>query len=125
MSATVICFVRFFFSREKGIFPLSMIFALFTHPKPVKKNKKGKNTPAWIAVTFFGGLIASYFIFPGFNEGVKEAFDVLTSDDESRIESWVAQFGMMGPVVIILAMTVQMFLFIVPNVLLMMIAIIS
>jgi uncharacterized membrane protein YdjX (TVP38/TMEM64 family) len=91
----------------------------------VKRTKKGKNIPLIIAIGFFGLLIGSYFIFPGFNAGVKEAFDVLTSDDEARIESWVSQFGIMGPIVIILAMTVQMFLFIIPNVLLMMIAIIS
>lgn len=70
-------------------------------------------------------LVASYFIFPGFQEDVKDAYHVLTSEDEERIEAWVAQFGIFGPIVIILVMTVQMFMFVVPNVLLMMIAIIS
>ncbi len=70
-------------------------------------------------------LVASYFIFPGFKEGVNKAFDVLTGDDEERIQGWVSTFGVMGPVVIIFGMMVQMFLFVIPNILLMMIAILS
>lgn len=69
--------------------------------------------------------VAAYFLFSGFKAGVNEAFDVLTSDNEPRISAWVSQFGALGPAVIIVAMAVQMFMFVVPNMLLMMIAIIS
>lgn len=90
-----------------------------------QKDGKGKHNNAlfWISLILLAGLVASYFIFPAFKEGVNEAFDVITSEDEDRIRSWVKQFGLLGPVVLILAMIAQMFLFIVPNLLLFIIAI--
>jgi uncharacterized membrane protein YdjX (TVP38/TMEM64 family) len=74
-----------------------------------------------LAVTF----AACYFFIPQFKEQVDIAFDVLTGEDEERIQGWVSTFGIFGPIVIILGMMVQMFLFVIPNVLLMMIAIVS
>ena len=67
-------------------------------------------------------LVASYFISPSFKDSVHEAFDVLTSRDEDLVEEWVSQFGIWGPVVIIIGMVVQMFMFIVPNILLIIIS---
>ncbi|MBE9465479.1 TVP38/TMEM64 family protein [Dyadobacter subterraneus] len=92
----------------------------------LKKNEKAKrnNYLTWIAVAVLVGLVASYFLFPELKAGVNEAFDVLTSKDEVRIKSWVKQFGALGPIVVILAMTLQMFLLIIPNLLLFIIAII-
>ena len=75
-------------------------------------------------VIFVGALVGSYFLFPGFQQGVNEAFDVITSEDKDRIQVWVKQFGMLGPVVLILAMAVQMFMLVVPNLLLFAIAVI-
>lgn len=69
--------------------------------------------------------MASYFIFPGFQEGVNEAWEVFTSGDKQRISSWVSQFGYWGPVFIVLAMVAQMFLLVVNVVLLMLVAIIA
>ena len=73
---------------------------------------------------FVAVLVASYFIFPAFQEGVNQAFEVITSDDKDRIRVWVKQFGMLGPLVLILSMAVQMFMLVVPNILLFAIAII-
>lgn len=84
---------------------------------------KGNNILFWISLAVLAGLVASYFIFPAFEEGVNEAFDVITSEDEDRIKNWVKQFGFLGPIVLILAMIAQMFLFIIPNLLLFIIAI--
>jgi uncharacterized membrane protein YdjX (TVP38/TMEM64 family) len=70
-------------------------------------------------------FVLCYFLVPSFKTEVDTAFDVLTGEDEERIQSWVSTFGVFGPVVIILGMILQMFLFVVPNVLLMMIAIVS
>jgi len=75
-------------------------------------------------LTFVAILIACYFVFPSFQAGVNEAFEVITSEDKDRIKEWVKQFGMMGPIVLMLAMAVQMFMLIVPNILLFAIAII-
>lgn len=93
------------------------------HPE---KNDRGKRNNAlpWISLTLLAGLVVSYFIFPGFKGGVNEAFDVITSEDEDRIRAWVKQFGALGPIVLILSMTAQMFLFIIPNLLLFVIAIV-
>ena len=78
----------------------------------------------WISILILVGLVASYFIFPGFKAGIDEAFDVITSDDQDRINTWVQKFGIFGPIVLILAMTAQMFLMFVPNLLMFAIAII-
>jgi uncharacterized membrane protein YdjX (TVP38/TMEM64 family) len=88
---------------------------------PAKVNK----TAILVYVSIALVLVGSYFIFPAFQDGVKGAFDVLTGEDEERIQRWVSTFGAFGPVVIIFGMMVQMFLFIIPNILLMMIAIVS
>lgn len=88
------------------------------------KNKKN-NIPFVISISVLVLLFASYFIFPSFQEGVNEAYEILTSDDELRIKKYVSQYGMWGPIVIIVAMVLQMFLFVIPNILLMMIAILS
>ena len=66
-----------------------------------------------------------YFFIPQFKEEIDTAVDVLTGEDEVRIQRWVSTFGIFGPVMIVIGMMVQMFLFVVPNVLLMMIAIVS
>jgi uncharacterized membrane protein YdjX (TVP38/TMEM64 family) len=76
------------------------------------------------SLVLVGVLVGSYFIFPAFQAGVDEAFDVITSDDKERIRVWVQQFGMLGPLVLILAMGAQMFMLVIPNILLFVIAII-
>jgi uncharacterized membrane protein YdjX (TVP38/TMEM64 family) len=88
------------------------------------EQKKSGNVLMFVAIGVLAVLVGCYFIFPGFQAGINEAFDVITSKDDERIKSWVQQFGFWGPVVLILAMMLQMFMFVVPNVLLFMIAII-
>ncbi len=84
-----------------------------------------KKLPLIISLSLLVILAALYFIIPSFQNFINEAFNVLTSDDQEKITRWVAQFKLAGPVVLILIMVVQMFLFVVPNVFLMMVAIIS
>ncbi|HEY5822883.1 MAG TPA: TVP38/TMEM64 family protein [Cyclobacteriaceae bacterium] len=86
--------------------------------------KKQSKAPLLVGLALIATLVGSYFIFPGFHDGVNEAFDVITSEDQDRIQTWVKQFGALGPIVLIFAMTVQMFMLIVPNILLFMISII-
>ena len=47
--------------------------------KKIKKELK-KRLHVVIPVSLLVILVASYFIFPGFQEDVKDAFDVLTSE---------------------------------------------
>lgn len=83
-----------------------------------------KNWILWSSILILFVLVASYFVFPEFKDGINEAFDILTSKDEGRIQTWVKKFGALGPIVLILAMAVQMFLMFVPNLLMFAIAII-
>jgi uncharacterized membrane protein YdjX (TVP38/TMEM64 family) len=90
---------------------------------PAEKKKKRHDILFWISLLLLASLVASYFIFHDFKHGVDEAFDVLTSKDNERIKIWVKQFGAFGPIVLIVAMTAQMFMFVIPNLLLFIIAI--
>lgn len=83
-----------------------------------------KKLPLIISFSLVGILVTCYFIIPSFQGFINEAFDVLTSDDQKRITQWVAQFKLAGPIVLILIMVVQMFLFVVPNVFRMMVTMI-
>lgn len=84
-----------------------------------------KKTPIIVYGSLIVAFVALYFTLPQFKEEVDMAFDVLTGEDEERIQNWVSTFGVFGPVVIVVGMVLQMFLFVVPNILLMMIAIVS
>jgi len=84
-----------------------------------------KKLPLIISLSLLVILAALYFIIPSFQNFINEAFNVLTSDDQERIQKWVSQFKLAGPVVLIFIMVAQMFLFVVPNVFLMIVAIIS
>jgi len=84
-----------------------------------------KKLPLIISVSFLTALVACYFLIPAFQSFVKTAFAILTSDDQQRIGDWVRTFGFWGPVVLVLVMVLQMFLFVVPNILVMIVAIVS
>jgi uncharacterized membrane protein YdjX (TVP38/TMEM64 family) len=84
-----------------------------------------KKLPFLISLSLLTTLVILYFVIPSFQAFIKEAFDVLTSDDEERIKNWVAKFKLAGPLTLILVMIIQMFLFVVPNVFVMMVAIVS
>lgn len=84
-----------------------------------------KHKPVIVYIGIALILAGCYFFIPAFQDQVHIAVDVLTGEDDERIQKWVDTFGPFGPIVIIVAMMLQMFLFIVPNILLMMIAIVS
>ena len=91
----------------------------------IKENReKQSKLPLIIALSIVIILVGCYFLFPAFKNGVHEIFNVLVSKDERKIESWVQKFGAAGPLVLILVMMVQMFLFVVPNILVMIISIV-
>ena len=80
--------------------------------------------PLLISLSFIAILIALYFVIPSFQNFINQAFDVIISNDEERISKWIGRLKLWGPVVLVLIMVVQMFLFVVPNVFVMMVAII-
>ena len=83
--------------------------------------KKSK-LPLYLSLLLVAILVISYFAVPPVNDFFKEAWSVLTSDDEARVKKWVEDFGWFGPVVIVLAMVIQMFLLVIPTILLMIVS---
>ncbi|MGB7784810.1 MAG: TVP38/TMEM64 family protein [Salinimicrobium sp.] len=60
-------------------------------------------------------LLLLYFLYPPFQSALKEAWNVLTSQDQARIQDYVDQFGIWGPLAIIVFIVLQMFLIIFPS----------
>lgn len=87
----------------------------------VKKSK----APLYISLFIVAAILLSYFFIPQVQDFINEAWETLSSGDEQRIEGWVSQFGWIGPLVIILAMVLQMFLLIIPTIALMVVSIIA
>ena len=81
--------------------------------------------PKILSALLVVGLVLSYFFIPEAKEFFNEAWSVLTSGDEKRIEEWVSGFGWAGPLVLIAAMIAQMFLIVIPSVALMVVCILA
>jgi len=81
--------------------------------------------PLYLSIGLIGGLVACYFLVPSIHQFLDEAWNVLTSNDEKRIESWVSGFGWLGFFVLILAMILQMFLLVIPSLLLMVVCVLA
>lgn len=93
----------------------------FAEISDIRKSKK----PLYISIAIFISLLVGYFFIPGMGEWLDQAWSVLTSGDEQKVSEWVDGFGYFGPILIILVMTVQMFLIVIPSWLLMLVAIIA
>lgn len=87
--------------------------------------KSMKKLPFIISLSVLILVVILYFIVPSFQNFINKAFDIITSDDEARISEWVSQFKLLGAVALILLMVLQMFLFVIPNVFVMMVAIVT
>ena len=91
---------------------------------PLDANQqKVSKAPLFISLSLLAILLGCYFLIPTFQSGIIEAYKVLTSENPEKIREWVKQFGFIGPLMLVLMMVVQMFLFVIPNILVMMVAI--
>lgn len=90
------------------------------------KQKDGQQRQSRLVFVISGlvllALVLSYFFIPAFHDFIDEAVNILTSDDQERIKKWVSEFGIWGPVLIVVAMIAQMFLIIIPSVVLMIVS---
>ena len=86
---------------------------------------KQSKVPLYISIGIIVSLILSYFLIPGVQSFLNEAWSTLTSDDSARIKAWVGNFGWFGPVVLVLAMTAQMFLLVIPTIALMVVSVLA
>ncbi|MBY5959076.1 TVP38/TMEM64 family protein [Membranicola marinus] len=92
-------------------------------PNSSANNKS--QVPLIISAIIIALLIQGYFFIPEMRQGVNEAWNVLTSEDDKKIKQWVNGFGWLGPIVIIVTMVVQTFLLVVPTVALIVVAILA
>jgi len=90
-----------------------------------QENASKSKLPLYASIVLVGGILACYFLIPEVQQFMDTAWDVLTSDDEKRIQAWVSGFGWFGPIVLILAMIVQMFLIVIPTIALMVVCILA
>lgn len=86
---------------------------------------KQSKLPLYISAAIIISLVLAYFFIPGVQAWLTEAWNVLTSDDKARIGNWVANFGWFGPLVLVLAMIAQMFLLVIPTILLMVVSVLA
>lgn len=86
---------------------------------------KKSNLPIYLSLLLVLGLVVCYFTIPSVNHFFKDAWRVLTSDDEARIKAWVEGFGWFGPISLVLAMIIQMFLLVIPTTLIMIVAVLA
>ncbi|RSK23993.1 TVP38/TMEM64 family protein [Hymenobacter metallilatus] len=87
--------------------------------------KRSSRLPLYLTLGLLVALAGCWFGWPAFQETVREAWVVLKSGEQPRIAAWMQQFGYWGPVVLVVAMVVQMFLFVVNVVLLILVAILA
>lgn len=91
----------------------------------LEKDNSQSKIPLYLSIGILAAVISSYVLIPDVRSFMDKAWEVLTSDDELRIKQWVDSFGWFGPVVLILAMIFQMFLIIIPTILLMVVCILA
>jgi len=89
------------------------------------KNRTKSRLPLYLSVSLIAATVAFYFLIPEFQAFMDEAWKVLTSDDQQQIKNWVDDFGWYGPFVLVLAMIIQMFLIIIPSILLMVVSVLA
>lgn len=95
---------------------LPLYFAILSNQNAVVESTSLKNYASF----FLSGsiillLLLLYFLYPPFQEAMREAWQVLTSEDQQRIHDYVDQFGIWGPLAIIVFIILQMFLIIFPS----------
>lgn len=90
-----------------------------------EENQKKSNWPLYISLALVVITLGLYFLVPPFQDFIDEAYQVLSSGDEKKISQWVDQFGWWGPLVLILSMTVQMVVLVVPTILVMIVSVLA
>lgn len=86
---------------------------------------KQSKLPLYISLSVIVILVLAYFFIPSFKEFLNNAWAALSSGDDQKTYNWVSQFGYWGPLFIIIAMIVQMFLIVIPTPILMVVAIVA
>ncbi|HET7361107.1 MAG TPA: TVP38/TMEM64 family protein, partial [Salinimicrobium sp.] len=67
----------------------------FIEDSTVKQSK----APLYISIGVVITVVLAYFFIPSVHDFLQNAWSVLTSGDEQRINNWVDQFGFWGPLI--------------------------
>ncbi|WP_045687080.1 TVP38/TMEM64 family protein [Hymenobacter sp. AT01-02] len=94
-------------------------------PNSSSGSARTNHLPLYISLALLATMLACWFLWPAFQTTLREGFTVLRSGEQPRIAAWMHQFGYWGPVVLVLGMVVQMFLFVINVVLLILVAILA
>ncbi|MDO6517529.1 TVP38/TMEM64 family protein [Zobellia uliginosa] len=88
-----------------------------------KRNKS--KWPTYLSISTVMFLVIGYFSLPSFEMFLNNAWHVLTSGDREAVKNWVAQFGAWGPIILVVSMIAQMFMIVVPSIMLMVVSILA
>lgn len=92
---------------------------------PIGKSDKKSKFSIYFTLAVSALIIFSYLFIPQVASFIDHSFEVLGSNDEDRIKSWINNFSWFGPLLLILAMVLQMFLLVVPTTLLLVVCILA
>ncbi len=81
--------------------------------------------PLILSGIILGSGVSAYFLVPAFEDFWKEAWQVLTSSNETRIAQWVSQFDFWGPLLLLALFFVQMIAFVIPSWLLILVCVLA
>lgn len=84
-----------------------------------------KNLTTFIMSIILAILVGCYIFIPEVANFFDEAWRVLSSGNKDEINSWITNFGWVGPVILVFAMILQMFLIIIPSIALMIVSVIA
>lgn len=80
-------------------------------------DERGASKLTWLApLVLIAVLVGLYFVWPGYRSLLREAYEVLASEDQARIEAWVRGFDPWGWVVLLGLMVLQTVIAILPSV---------
>lgn len=87
--------------------------------------KSQSKLPLIVSFTLVVSIGLLYFFNTDFNKFLNESWNILSSGNEKRIAEWVSRFSWWGPLVIIVVMVTQMFLFVIPSIVVMVVSIVA
>ncbi|MBN2840064.1 MAG: TVP38/TMEM64 family protein [Coriobacteriia bacterium] len=91
-----------------------------------QERDRGQTRKVWlIPLAVIAVLVVLYFVWPPFHSFVSEAYGVLSSGEQQRIESWVNGYGAWSFVVLIALMLLQTIVAFLPSVVIMAVAVVS
>ncbi|CAL65804.1 TVP38/TMEM64 family protein [Christiangramia forsetii] len=90
-----------------------------------EKNISQSKLPLYTSLAIVALIISAYFFVPSAQNFMDEAWSVLTSGNNQKIQHWFKGFGWIAPILLILAMVFQMFLIVIPTIALMVVSILA